>query len=165
MEDFLSNDLSKKFRYLDKPIYIFQEEQINKIINSIKECRPDMLLILGRTGYARELCYALQNQIPLSKITHFDFRVEPQAHDYHKDYDTILQRIISSYKKHPNYLPVINTHNKEFIETIYKSDYSYIATIIQEKEGSLKELYLRDPLISNSKRMKNILGIGLDLRP
>jgi len=65
MEDFLPNDLSKKFRYLDKPIYIFQEEQINNIINSIKENRPDMLLILGRTGYTRELCYALQNQIPL----------------------------------------------------------------------------------------------------
>jgi len=164
MEDFLPNDLSKKFRYLDKPIYIFQEEQINNIINSIKENRPDMLLILGRTGYTRELCYALQNQIPLSKITHFDFRVEPQAHDYYKDYDNILRRIISSYEKYPNYLPVINTHNKEFIQTIYKSKYSYILIRIKEKDN-FNELLLSNPILSGTEEMNAIIDMGLDLRP
>lgn len=157
--------MNNNFRYLDKPIYNFPEDRLNNLIAAINTHNPDLLLVLGRTGYARELHYALVNKLPFTNFNSCDLRVEPQPHYYHEDYKNHLDRFISISKKHPKTLLILNTHNKEFLETIYKSNHSYIVVCIKETEGSLKELYLRDPIMSHSKRMKNILEIGLDLRP
>ena len=157
--------MNNSFRYLDKPIYNFPEDKVDNLIAAINAHNPDLLLVLGRTGYARELHYALVNKLPFTNFNSFDLQVEPQPHYYHEDFKNHLDRFISINKKHPKTLLILNTHNKEFIETIYKSNYSYILIRIKEKEGSIKELLLSTPLLSGTEEMNALIDAGLDLRP
>ena len=157
--------MNNNFRYLDKPIYNFPEDKVDNLIAAINTHNPDLLLVLGRTGYARELHYALVNKLPLTNSSSCDFRVEPQPHYYHEDYKKHLDKFISINKKHPKTLLILNTHNKEFIETVYQSDYSYLSISIKEKEGSIKDLLLSNTLISDTEEMNALIDMELDLRP
>lgn len=157
--------MNNNFRYLDKPIYNFPEDKVDNLIAAINTHNPDLLLVLGRTGYTRELHYALVNKLPFTNFNSCDFRVEPQPHYYHKDYKNYLDRFISINKKHHKTLLILNTHNKEFIETIYQSNYSYVLISICEKEGSLRELLLSTPLISDTEEINVLIDMELDLRP
>lgn len=157
--------MHNNFRYLDKPIYNFPEDKVDNLIAAINTHNPDLLLVLGRTGYTRELHYALVNKLPFTNFNSCDLRVEPQPHYYHEDYKKHLDRFISINKKHPKTLLILNTHNKEFLETIYKSNHSYICIRIKEKEGTLKELLLSTPLLSGTEEMNALIDMGLDLRP
>lgn len=157
--------MNNNFRYLDKPIYNFQEDKVDNLIAAINTHNPDLLLVLGRTGYVRELHHALVNKLPFTNFNSCDLRVEPQPHCYHEDYKKHLDKFISINKKHPKTLLILNTHNKEFIETIYKSNHSYICISIKEKEGSIKDLLLSNTLISGAEEMNALIDMGLDLRP
>ena len=157
--------MNNSFRYLDKPIYNFPEDKVDNLIAAINTHNPDLLLVLGRTGYARELHYALVNKLQFTNFNSCDLRVEPQSHDYYKDYKKYLDKYISANKQYPKSLLILNTHNKEFIETIYKSDYSYVCVCIKEKEGSIKDLLLSTPLFSGTEEMNALIDMGLDLRP
>lgn len=157
--------MNNSFRYLDKPIYNFPEDKVDNLIAAINTHNPDLLLVLGRTGYARELHHALVNKLPFTNFNSCDLRVEPQPHYYHEDYKNHLDKFVSINKKHPKTLLILNTHNKEFLETIYKSNYSYICIRIKEKEGILKELLLSTPLLSGTEEMNAFIDMGLDLRP
>ena len=160
--------MNNNFRYLDRPLYTILEDRIETLVSAIQDYKPDLLIFLGRTGYARELHYALVNK---SVSIIYDFIVEPQAHYYYKDFKSKLNKIMQQLKKfskeeNVNYIPIFNTHNEEFLQTIYNSDYSYILVRVKEKEAiNSNELLVSFPLFSDSAEMNDLIRLEIDLRP
>ena len=162
--------MNNNFRYLDRPLCTILEDRIETLVAAIQDYKPDLLIFLGITGYARELHYALVNKNKSASIT-YDFRVEPQAHYYYKDFKLKLDKFMNQYKKYSkeenvNYIPIFNTHNEEFLQTIYNSDYSYILVRVKEKEAiNSNELLVSFPLFSDSAEMNDLIRLEIDLRP
>lgn len=70
--------MNNSFRYLDKPIYNFPEDKVDNLIAAINTHNPDLLLVLGRTGYARELHHTLVNKLTFKDYSQLIFDREQE---------------------------------------------------------------------------------------
>ena len=160
-------------KYLDAPIDKFSEsaiKNINELMRLTITHKPDLILVLGRTHNVQKLYKVFANQIYHNRCElNISMNILPYAQWYFEDFPDKLDQRIKSYKTQKytfeyDCIPMINTCNPEFIQTIYESKYSYVLVRVKEKDNS-DELLVSSPLLSGTKEMNNLIFIEADLRP